>query len=256
MRGVLLGFRPNSSALGTAGSLVTIGFVVAWNFPALATQASFVNKQMLAFEKKKNSLTRQNGVDYSRSSSCGEYLLFPPQWRTWQMEAFFSQGAYRFAVCRWFLFKHYFKYFIHQLRLYFLPVGGRKPQVPFAYNVWKSWWFYFHQRPRSGEQVSDEARPVCGGAIYIRAKQDRKFSFESVHRKVVESNVRIHIIATVAAREQALHLGMSCKSRRGGRKRKCERLHRSLARSRAFHPSEWRNSSQLTIRAYSSYWRA
>ena len=76
MRGVLLGFRPNSSALGTAGSLVTIGFVVAWNFPALATQASFVNKQMLAFEKKKNRLTRQNGVDYSRSSSCGEYLLF------------------------------------------------------------------------------------------------------------------------------------------------------------------------------------
>lgn len=76
MRSVLLGYRPNSSALGTAGSLVIIGFVIAWNFPALAALASFVNKRMLAFEKKKNSLTRQNGVDYSRSSSCGEYLLF------------------------------------------------------------------------------------------------------------------------------------------------------------------------------------
>lgn len=76
MRSVLLGYRPNSSALGTAGSLVIIGFVIAWNFQALAALASFVNKRMLAFEKKKNSLTRQNGVDYSRSSSCGEYLLF------------------------------------------------------------------------------------------------------------------------------------------------------------------------------------
>ena len=144
--------------------------------------------------------------------------FFPPQWRTWQKEAFFSHGAYRFAVCRWFLFKHYFKYFFHQLHLYFLPVGGRKPQVPFAYNVWKGWWFYFHQRPRSGEQVSVEARPVCGGAIYIRAKQDRKFSFESVHRKVFETNVRIHIIATVAACEQALHWGYRVSHARAGAK--------------------------------------
>ena len=62
MRSVLLGYRPKSSALGTAGSIVIIGFVIAWNFPALATLASFVSKRMLAFEKK-NSLTRQNGVD-------------------------------------------------------------------------------------------------------------------------------------------------------------------------------------------------
>ena len=53
MRSVLLGYRPNSSALGTAGSLVTIGFVIAWNFPALAALASFVNKRLLAFKKKK-----------------------------------------------------------------------------------------------------------------------------------------------------------------------------------------------------------
>ena len=52
MRGMLLRYRPNSSAIGTAGSNVIIGFVIAWNFPALATQASFVNKRMLAFEKK------------------------------------------------------------------------------------------------------------------------------------------------------------------------------------------------------------
>ena len=53
MRSMLLGYRPNSSALGTAGSLVIIGFVIALNFPALATLASFVSKRMLAFEKKK-----------------------------------------------------------------------------------------------------------------------------------------------------------------------------------------------------------
>ena len=52
MRGMLLRYRPNSSAIGTASSNVIIGFVIAWNFPALATQASFVNKRMLAFEKK------------------------------------------------------------------------------------------------------------------------------------------------------------------------------------------------------------
>ena len=262
MRSVLLGYRPNSSALGTAGSLVTIGFVIAWNFPALAALASFVNKRLLAFKKKKvwrdktgSTSPEVRAAANSRAwRDLNRVSFFLPQWKTWQKEVFFGgQSAFRFAVCRWFLFKHYFKYFIHQLRLYFLPVGGRKPQVPFAYNVWKSWWFYFHQRPRSGEQVSVEARPVCGGAIHIRAKQDRKFSLESVHRKVFESNVRIHIIATVAACEQALHLEISCKSRVGGRKRKCERLHRSFVRSRAFCLLKWRNSPQLTIRLYSFY---
>ena len=262
MRSVLLGYRPNSSALGTAGSLVTIGFVIAWNFPALTALASFVNKRFFAFKKKKvwrdktgSTSPEVRAAANSRAwRDLNRVSFFLPQWKTWQKEAFLGgQSAFRFAVCRWFLFKHYFKYFIHQLRLYFLPVGGRKPQVPFAYNVWKSWWFYFHQRPRSGEQVSVEARPVCGGAIHIRAKQDRKFSLESVHRKVFESNVRIHIIATVAACEQALHLGISCKSRAGGRKRKCERLHRSFVRSRAFCPLKWRNSPQLTIRLYSFY---
>jgi len=53
MRSMLLGYRPNSSALGTADSLVIISFVIAWNFPALAALASFVNKRLLAFEKKK-----------------------------------------------------------------------------------------------------------------------------------------------------------------------------------------------------------
>ena len=217
MRSVLLGYRPNSSALGTAGSLVIIGFVIAWNFPALAALASFVSKRMLAFEKKKQ-------FDETKRS----WLLQKFELR--RIPAFFHlneerdrrrlffRSTYRFAVCRWFLFEHYFKYFIHQLRLYFLPVGGRKPQVPFAYHVWKSWWFYFHQRPRSGEQVSVEARPVCGGAIYIRAKQDRKFSFESVHRKVFESNVRIHIIATVPACEEALHWGYRVSHARAGAK--------------------------------------
>ena len=218
MRSVLLGYRPNSSALGTAGSLVIIGFVIAWNFPALAALASFVNKRMLAFEKKKTVWRDKTELTTPEVRAAANTCFFPPQWRTWQKEALFSQGAYRFAVCRWFLFKHYFKYFIHQLRLYFLPVGGRKPQVPFAYHVWKSWWFYFHQRPRSGEQVSVEARPVCGGAIYIRAKQDRKFSFESVHRKVFESNVRIHVIATVAACEEALHWGYRVSHARAGAK--------------------------------------
>lgn len=93
MRSVLLGYRPNSSALGTAGSLVIIGFVIAWNFPALAALASFVNKRMLAFEKKKNSLTRQNGVDYSRSSSCGEYLLFSTSMKN------VTEGGSFFAGC-------------------------------------------------------------------------------------------------------------------------------------------------------------
>ena len=218
MRGMLLGFRPNSRALGTAGSLVTIGFVVAGTFQRLLRRL-VLSINGCSHSKKKNSLTRQNGVDHSRSSSCGEYLLFSTSMKNvTEGGFFFSQGAYRFAVCRWFLFKHYFKYFFHQLRLYFLPVGGRKPQVPFAYHVWKGWWFYFHQRPRSSEQVSVEARPVCGGAIYIRAKQDRKFSFESVHRKVFESNVRIHIIATVAACEQALLWGYRVSHARAGAK--------------------------------------
>ena len=59
MRSVLLGYRPNSSALGTAGSLVTIGFVIAWNFPALTALASFVNKRFFAFKKKKFDETKR-----------------------------------------------------------------------------------------------------------------------------------------------------------------------------------------------------
>lgn len=44
--------------------------------------------------------------------------------------------------------------FLPALSLIVSPLGGREQKVSVTYDVWKSWRFYFHQRTRSGEQVS------------------------------------------------------------------------------------------------------
>lgn len=74
----------------------------------------------------------------------------------------------------------------------FLLPGRRKPKVSSAYDVWKSWRLYFHQRPRSGEQAGVEERKIFGDTIHVRTRQGWTLPYQGLYREVFKSNVRIY----------------------------------------------------------------